>query len=101
MGLFGIPQKRDDWSLWLDTVYGGERMQYVFNLFYSNGNWDPWSPAGVASSMEVLERKKAMASTYRGKHGEELSRINSVTIDRGRHYLDLFFPSAEDPQSVM
>ena len=91
MGLLGIPQKRDDWSLWLDGVYGGEGMQYVSNIFYSNGNLDPWSPAGVASNVEVLGRKKAMASTYRGKDGEELSRINSVTIG---HHLDLFFPTA-------
>lgn len=76
-------------------------MSYVSNIFYSNGNLDPWSPAGVASNVEVLGRKKAMASTYRGKHGEELSWINSVTIDRGGHHLDLFFPTAEDPQSVM
>jgi len=83
LGLYGIPSVRDDWSFWLDTVYGGTRMQYASNIVYSNGNLDPWMPAGVAQ-------------TENSNDGSVVSLI----IEMGGHHLDLFFPTEEDPESV-
>ena len=82
MGLYGIPEKRDEWSVWMDTAYGGTRMQYATNIVFSNGNLDPWAPAGVADMIS--------------KDGS----VVSVTIDMGGHHLDLFWPTEEDPASV-
>ncbi len=88
-GLYGIPPKRDEWSLWLDTAYGGSRLHYASNIFFTNGNLDPWSGAGVPSAAQSTERQM-------GLDGSVVSRL----IDQGGHHLDLFWPSPDDPQSV-
>jgi hypothetical protein len=93
MGLYGIPSKGDEWSLWLDTVYGGDRMRYVSNIVYTNGNLDPWMPAGVAPVLGVD------AASQRLEEGNT-EEVLSLVIDMGGHHLDLFFPTEEDPQSV-
>lgn len=84
LGLYGVPSKRDDWSKWMDTVYGGERLQYVTNIVYTNGNLDPWSPAGVLSASKTVNPS-----------------IETVVIDMGGHHLDLFWPTANDPDSAL
>ncbi len=88
IGLYGIPEVRDDYSLWLDTYYGGTRLSYATNIFFSNGNLDPWYPAGVTP-----QKLAAMA------HPPDSSIVARV-IDQGGHHLDLFFPTDQDPQSV-
>jgi hypothetical protein len=76
LGLVGVPQKSD-------TVYGGERMQYyASNIVFTNGDLDPWSPAGV----KLVD-------------GKDRSLV-SLTIDQGGHHLDLFWPTDDDPDSV-
>lgn len=82
LGLVGIPQKSDVWAEWIDTVYGGERMQYASNIVFTNGDLDPWSPAGV----KLVD-------------GKDRSLV-SLTIDQGGHHLDLFWPTDDDPDSV-
>lgn len=82
IGLYGLPQKEDLYSKWLDTVYGGLRIQYASNIVFSNGNLDPWSPAGVTPS-----------SSNDGS-------VISLMIDMGGHHLDLFWSNENDPQSV-
>ena len=82
MGLVGLPLKSDAWALWIDTVYGGERLQYASNIVYTNGDLDPWSPAGV-----------------RLVNKEDRSLV-SLTIEGGGHHLDLFWPTENDPDSV-
>lgn len=47
LGLYGIPSKPDEWSFWMDTAYGGTRIKYATNIVFTQGNLDPWSPAGV------------------------------------------------------
>ncbi len=89
IGLYGIPDKRDDWSMWLDTVYGGMRNMYTSNIVYSNGDLDPWMPAGV--NMELQQDKKMKKSN---------SNIMSLLIKQGGHHLDLFWPTDSDPVSV-
>ncbi len=89
IGLYGIPDKRDDWSMWLDTVYGGMRNMYTSNIVYSNGDLDPWMPAGV--NMELQQSKKMKKSN---------SNIMSLLIKQGGHHLDLFWPADIDPVSV-
>jgi hypothetical protein len=82
LGLVGVPQKSDVWAQWINTVYGGEHMQYASNIVFTNGDLDPWSPAGV----KLVD-------------GEDRSLV-SLTIDQGGHHLDLFWPTGNDPDSV-
>jgi hypothetical protein len=68
-------------------------MQYASNIVYTNGNLDPWSPAGVV---------KTPAESGNGDgdgDGETNGSILSLTIDMGGHHLDLFWPTVDDPQS--
>lgn len=88
MGLYGLPTKPDEWSLWLDTAYGGTRNMYTSNIVYSNGDLDPWMPAGV--DMDVSGKKKV----------KQNDNIVSVLIKQGGHHLDLFWPTDQDPSSV-
>jgi lysosomal Pro-X carboxypeptidase len=104
MGLYGVPEKGDDWSFWLDTAYGGTRLQYASNIVFSNGNLDPWSPAGVAYTQ--LHKEWKAEGGELGKKGVTTRAINqdgsvvSVLIDMGGHHLDLFWPTEQDPESV-
>jgi hypothetical protein len=99
MGLYGVPEKGDDWSFWLDTAYGGTRLQYASNIVYSNGNLDPWSPAGVAyTSPAKSAEHKAVPSAPRALSKD--GSVVSVMIDMGGHHLDLFWPTEQDPESV-
>ena len=110
MGLTGIPTELDEEGFWIDTAYGGKRgLKYASNIFFSNGNLDPWAPAGVtpvtmgADAEELLHSKKRSAFNttpnpdYFGKDGSIVSAI----IDMGGHHLDLFWATEEDPASVV
>lgn len=87
IGLYGLPTKSDIYSKWLDTIYGGLRIQYASNIVFTNGNLDPWSPAGV----DVTTSKR-----YLNKN----ENIISLIIEMGGHHLDLFWSNENDPQSV-
>ena len=87
IGLFGLPHKEDLYSKWLDTIYGGLRIQYASNIVFSNGNLDPWSPAGVTPSSQA-------------KRLSNDGSVISLMIDMGGHHLDLFWSNENDPQSV-
>ena len=91
-GLYGIPTERDEWSFWLNTAYGGDRLQYASNIFYTNGNLDPWSGAGVLPL-------SSSAETERDERGVDDSIVSRV-IDMGGHHLDLFWATDADPESV-
>ena len=85
-GLYGTPKKMDSWSIWEDNVYGGKRLKYATNIVFSNGNLDPWYPAGV--SAETLASAGADDS------------VIALLIDQGGHHVDLFAATDEDPASV-
>ena len=87
LGLKGTPEKVDSWSIWEDNVYGGTRLKYATNIVFSNGNLDPWYPAGVSSE-------------FLTSIGTD-SSVVAILIDKGGHHLDLFEASDEDPESVM
>lgn len=87
IGLYGLPRKADLFSKWLDTIYGGLRIQYATNIVFSNGNLDPWSPAGVTP-------------TLRTKYFSNDESVVSLMIDMGGHHLDLFWSNENDPASV-
>lgn len=105
MGLYGIPEKRDEWAFWMDTAYGGTRIKYASNIVFSNGNLDPWAPAGVAGAPKVF---KHLFISYHGVifYAYVIDMVSkdqsvvSLTIDMGGHHLDLFWPTDEDPDSV-
>ena len=96
-GLYGLPKQKDvdDWGYWMDTAYGGSRLEYASNIFYSNGNLDPWGPAGVPDT-DTEADADARPATVGG-----VDRVISRTIDMGGHHLDLFWPTEHDPQSVL
>ena len=100
LGLYGVPEKGDDWAFWLDTVYGGTRLQYASNIVYSNGNLDPWSPAGVTASASADSKKSSTGGAVQTKALSDDGSVVSVTIDMGGHHLDLFWPTEQDPESV-
>lgn len=96
-GLYGLPEPGhyDVYSLWDDTTYGGLRFaDYATNIVFSNGNLDPWIAAGVHFDGD------AATAMGRGSIGHHPS-VQSLVIDQGGHHLDLFFPTDEDPQSVI
>lgn len=86
IGLFGTPAKADSWSIWEDNIYGGTRMRYASNIVFSNGNLDPWYPAGVSAA--------TLASS-----GTD-SSVVALLIDMGGHHVDLFSATESDPESV-
>jgi hypothetical protein len=93
LGLFGIPKQPDEWSIWLENSYGGSRaLRSISNIVYTNGNLDPWQPAGVAITEDVPSDSKVKVT--------EVDGIVSVVIDMGGHHLDLFWDDANDPDSV-
>lgn len=87
LGLKGTPEKVDTWSIWDDNVYGGTRLKYATNIVFSNGNLDPWYPAGVSSELLL-------------SIGTD-STVVSILIDQGGHHVDLFEATEEDPDSVI
>lgn len=100
MGLYGLPERKDVWAEWLDTVYGGERMKYVTNIVYTNGNLDPWMPAGVPLTSSSSSSTTSHSVDPESEE-EDFSIVKSLVIDMGGHHLDLFFPTEQDPQSVI
>jgi pimeloyl-ACP methyl ester carboxylesterase len=86
IGLYGTPKKTDSWSIWEDNVYGGTHLKYATNIVFSNGNLDPWYPAGVGA--ETLAAAGTDAS------------VIALLIDQGGHHVDLFAATEQDPASV-
>jgi hypothetical protein len=93
IGLYGLPKKADIWARWLDTAYGGLRIQYASNIVFTNGNLDPWSPAGVRPQQTPGEKIPLKTLSNDGS-------VLSLSIDMGGHHLDLFWSDENDPQSV-
>merc|ERR1719203_2593741 len=56
-------------------------MQSYSNIFFSNGNLDPWSSAGVAPPGPT-------------------ERLPAAVIEQGGHHLDFFPSTDQDPPSV-
>ena len=54
---------------------------------FSNGNLDPWFPAGVADDDLVAA-------------GADRESVVALLIDRGGHHVDLFSADDNDPDSV-
>ena len=61
--------------------YGGKDITSASNIVFSNGLLDPWSSAGVLQNLS--------------------DTLLAVIIDLGGHHLDLFFPTKNDPESVI
>ena len=61
--------------------------RYASNIVFSNGNLDPWYPAGV--STEALIAAEA-----------DQESVVALLIDRGGHHVDLFSADENDPESV-
>ena len=70
-------------------------MQYASNIVFTNGNLDPWMPAGVnmIKNIKTYESKEPVIQQLS-------STVKSLLIDMGGHHLDLFWPTESDPESV-
>jgi lysosomal Pro-X carboxypeptidase len=67
--------------LWANTVYGGVAgLKASSNIVFSNGNFDPWGPYGIWTSLS--------------------DSLIAIPIDEGGHHLDLMFSHPADPPSV-
>lgn len=79
----------DKWGVrprysWMTESYGNVwdwARAGASNIVFSNGNYDPWSSAGVNASLSPS--------------------LPAVLIDTGAHHLDLFFSNPADPPSVI
>jgi len=80
-GFAGLPEQPDEWGRWLDVAYGGKRIEAYSNIFFSNGDLDPWTAAGVPAPGPTADLVAAL-------------------IHQGGHHLDLFFSTEVDPESV-
>ena len=75
---YGVEPRPD----WIVTQYGPlSKLDQYSNIVFSNGDYDPWSAAGVTSNVS--------------------SSVLAVVIEGGAHHLDLFFSNPEDPPSVL
>mmetsp|Transcript_76346 Transcript_76346/g.218735 ORF Transcript_76346/g.218735 Transcript_76346/m.218735 type:complete len:127 (+) Transcript_76346:202-582(+) len=80
-GFYGLPSRPDEWGKWMDVAYGGKHIAGHSNIFFSNGELDPWTAAGVPAPGPT-------------------ESLPSELIALGGHHLDLFFSTAADPASV-
>lgn len=81
LGLAGVALTQDQWGLALDARYGPAKQKSASNIVFTNGDLDPWSAAGVELQ-------------------DDAASVSSFLIGFGGHHLDLFWPSAGDPDSV-
>ncbi len=92
LGMYGVPNSNnknlDYNSMWLNTLYGGKYglVKKASNIYYTNGDLDPWGPAGISPS---------------SKDNENENDVISRTIKQGGHHLDLFWQTNNDPKSVI
>ena len=93
-GLFGYPETRDAWSTRLDNRMGGLNLDGYSNVVFSNGYLDPWASGGVMSRDWRPGDETVILLNEEGSSA-------AVIIEEGAHHLDLFFPTAEDPESVV
>ena len=68
---------------------GGLRLEYATNIVFTQGDLDPWMPAGVPATTSTTSSNLQLENS-----------VVSVVIEMGGHHLDLFWPTEEDPQSV-
>ena len=81
IGLYGVSKFHDNYAHWDTMYYGGKDITSASNIVFSNGLLDPWSSAGVLQNLS--------------------DTLLAVIIDLGGHHLDLFFPTKNDPESVI
>eukprot|EP00943_MAST-04B_sp_MAST-4B-sp1_P004771 g4771.t1 len=81
IGLYGVSKFHDNYAHWDTMYYGGKDIASASNIVFSNGLLDPWSSAGVLHNVS--------------------DTLLAVIIDLGGHHLDLFFPTENDPESVI
>lgn len=67
---------------WTNVQYGGKDFTTT-NTFFSNGNADSWSAAGIT------------------EHVPKVSGNHIYIIDQGTHCSDLYWPSSEDSKSLI
>jgi hypothetical protein len=71
------------------VIVGGLRLEYASNIVFSQGDLDPWMPAGVSPTVSATGSALQLDNS-----------LVSVVIEMGGHHLDLFWPTDEDPESV-
>jgi len=83
-GYTGSPPSADAWDKWVTADYGLQHLTTASNIVFSNGELDPWAGAGVPA--ELIKDQPSLSAPL---------------ISKGAHHLDLFFPTPDDPPSVV
>jgi hypothetical protein len=107
---FGFPKvPPDPWATWMDTIYGGARIEDHSNVVFSNGLLDPWSSAGVYArgtmdqSFDIF-RSRLRATSVSPVPGLYLQNIThgmiALVMEFGGHHTDLMYSSSNDPPSI-
>jgi len=91
--LYGGPRKAHSWGDWIAAYYGEVNQTEYSNIVWSNGALDPWSGGGH------YENSKGVAGAAIQKLNADNSSI-ALAIPLAGHHLDLYFPTAGDPETV-
>lgn len=104
LDVFGFFNKKvDPWSIWLDTMFGGNRIDSRSNILFSNGLLDPWSAAGVYEIDPFpLSFRDSSHSRVPGLFEQNISGRDVVALimQLGGHHTDLMYDDDEDPESI-
>jgi pimeloyl-ACP methyl ester carboxylesterase len=104
-GSFGFPNASGDpWSTWLDTVYGGTRIESHSNIVFSNGLLDPWSAAGVyIVNPTAPDFQSSSSSPEIGLYIQNITKTGgmiALIMEYGGHHTDLMYDDPADPPSI-
>ena len=104
-GIYGFPQDPPDpWSTWMDTIYGGTRIDSHSNIVFSNGLLDPWSAAGVYdSAMDPTGNFQSNTAGVPGLYVQNISGSDSMIaliMEYGGHHTDLMYSNPADPPCI-
>lgn len=101
LNYYGYPDKAlvDPMSSFLDSEYGGTRIESHSNIIFAGGLLDPWSAAGVyANNIQgnLLNQKPQIKYPFVQNLTHDGSMI-ALLMDLGGHHLDLMWSDPEDP----
>ena len=112
-GDFGFKNSSDHWATWMDTYYGGTRVESFSNIIFSNGLLDPWSGAGVFAkgkdpwhpSLQREVKNDPWEGRAPGLYVQNITSSSddslvAILMEHGGHHTDLMHSHKEDPPCI-